>query len=74
MKLVLVFLFAVIVAISADDEKYDTKYDDIDIDAVFSNTRLLKQHHECLMDRGTCTNDVALLKSKYDSILISRSI
>lgn len=66
MKAVFVLLFVVIVAVSArpDEEKYTTKYDDIDLDSILSNERLMKQHHECLMERGTCTKELIELRSK----------
>lgn len=67
MKFVVVFLFAVIVSINAGNEKYSSRFDEIDVDSVLSNERLIKQHHECLMDRGTCTKDLTELKSKFSN-------
>lgn len=59
-----IFLFVVsIVGIFArPDDKYTTKYDDIDLDAVLNNERLLKKHHECLMERGPCTSELTVLR------------
>lgn len=65
MKLALFFIFALIVVISADD-KYTTKYDNVDLDEILSNERLLKKHHECLMERGVCTKELVELKSKFN--------
>lgn len=67
MKCVLAFvcLFAAIIFVAArPEEKYTTKYDDIDIDGILNNERLLKQYHECLMERGKCTKEGIELKSK----------
>lgn len=63
--IVLFFLVGAILSINADDEKYSSKYDTIDVDSILNNERLVKQHHECLMDRATCTKDLAELKSKF---------
>lgn len=72
MKAVLAFLFVVIVAVSArpEDDQYTTKYDDIDLDSILSNERLLKQHHECLMERGKCTKELIELRSEFYLIFI----
>ena len=47
----------------AQQRKYTTKYDNIDIDAVIRNERLLNSYVGCLLDRGACTPDAAELKS-----------
>lgn len=65
MKVIFLFLTVVIVAVCADeDEKYTSRFDDINLDELLSNQRLVKKHHECLMDRGTCTRELVELKSK----------
>lgn len=64
MKVFVLVLLSVVVVVTAE-EKYTTKYDDIDLDAILNNERLLKQYHECLMDRGKCTKEGEELKSKF---------
>ncbi|KAJ3648856.1 hypothetical protein Zmor_020627 [Zophobas morio] len=49
-------------AFARPDEKYTTKYDDINIDDIIKNDRLLKSYVNCLMDRGSCSNEGAELK------------
>ncbi|XP_044726916.1 ejaculatory bulb-specific protein 3-like isoform X2 [Chrysoperla carnea] len=35
-----------------DDDKYTTKYDNIDIDSILSNERLLKNYIDCIQNKG----------------------
>ena len=46
------------------DDKYTTRYDDVNIDDIISNERLLKRYVDCLLDQGVCTPDAMELKSK----------
>lgn len=45
--------------------KYTTKYDDVDIEEIIKNERLLKNYVECLLEKGHCTPDGLELRSKY---------
>lgn len=54
----------------AADTKYTTKYDNIDIDKILSNERVLSNYIKCLMDEGPCTPDGRELKSKLSSFYI----
>ncbi|EEB19859.1 ejaculatory bulb-specific protein 3 precursor, putative [Pediculus humanus corporis] len=38
-------------------QKYSTKYDNIDIDSILKNDRLLESHVNCLLDKGPCTKE-----------------
>nr|CAJ01514.1 hypothetical protein [Pediculus humanus corporis] len=44
------------------DEKYSTKYDNIDLDSILKNDRLLQNYVNCLLDKGTCTPEGTDLK------------
>lgn len=55
-----------LVAVSRAEEKYTTKYDNIDLEQILKNDRLLNKYFDCLMaasDAG-CTADGKELKSK----------
>lgn len=52
----------IIVAITAGDETYDVKYDNIDIDEILRSERLLSNYINCLLDIGPCTEDGRELK------------
>ncbi|XP_017779693.1 PREDICTED: ejaculatory bulb-specific protein 3-like [Nicrophorus vespilloides] len=56
-------LVVVLVAVSArPEEKYTDKYDNIDLDEILSNKRLLKNYTNCLLGKGNCSPDGADLK------------
>lgn len=61
-------MFSIVVAITYGEEKYTTKYDNIDLDEILNSERLLKNYFECVMDRGRCTPDGLELKSKSFNI------
>lgn len=60
----LLSLITFIVGLNASDEKYTTKYDNVDIEEVISNERLLKRYVQCLLDEAPCTPDGSVLRSK----------
>ena len=56
--------FVVQVVLSADN-KYTTKYDNVDVDKILNNDRVLTNYIKCLMDEGPCTSEGRELKSEY---------
>lgn len=46
-----------------EDAQYTTKYDNVDLDEIVQNERLLKNYVDCLLERGRCTPDGLELKS-----------
>ncbi|XP_060536174.1 ejaculatory bulb-specific protein 3-like [Cylas formicarius] len=44
------------------EEKYSAKYDNVDIDAILANERLLRNYIDCLLDLGACTAEEDQLK------------
>lgn len=61
---VFVFVAIVAVALAKPADKYTTKYDNIDLDAIIGNDRLMKNYIDCLLGKGRCTADGNELKSK----------
>lgn len=59
--------------ISAISGRYETKYDNIDLDELLKNDRLRKNYVKCLLNKGPCTPDALELKSNrtltIDSII-----
>ncbi|KAE8753118.1 hypothetical protein FOCC_FOCC000041, partial [Frankliniella occidentalis] len=53
---------------AAQGVKYTTKYDNINVDMVLHNERLLNNYMECLMDRRACSKEGQLLKEKQKQI------
>nr|QTJ02340.1 chemosensory protein [Agrilus zanthoxylumi] len=65
MKLLLLLL--VIAVVAAD--KYTTKYDNVDIDRILSNQRVLTNYIKCLMEEGPCTSEGRELKKTLPDAL-----
>ncbi|XP_026474167.1 ejaculatory bulb-specific protein 3-like [Ctenocephalides felis] len=55
-------LLCMAVAISADEVKYTTKYDGVNLDEILASDRLLGNYLKCLNDEGKCTPDGTELK------------
>jgi len=47
------------------DEKYTTKYDNINVDEILASDRLIDNYVKCLMDKGRCSPEGAELKCKF---------
>ncbi|XP_075165823.1 ejaculatory bulb-specific protein 3-like [Haematobia irritans] len=58
----------VTVSVSADD-KYTTKYDNINYKEILGSDRLYENYHKCLVERGPCTPDGRDLKSTIPEAL-----
>lgn len=63
MKVVL-FLTIVLAYECLCQQRYTSKFDNVDVDGILQNERLLKNYMNCLLDKGKCSNDAAELKSK----------
>nr|ALZ41689.1 chemosensory protein 1 [Liriomyza sativae] len=64
MKTVLmIFVFiAIVQCILAAKKEYTSKYDNVDVDSVLSNNRILNNYLNCLKDKGPCTPEGRELK------------
>lgn len=47
------------------DRKYTAKYDNVDVDRILNNDRILSNYIKCMMDEGPCTAEGRELKSKF---------
>lgn len=45
--------------------KYTTKYDNVNIDDILNNDRLVTSYFKCLMETGKCTPEGEEIKRKY---------
>ncbi|XP_031618373.1 ejaculatory bulb-specific protein 3-like [Contarinia nasturtii] len=52
-------------------EKYPAKYDQVNIDNVLSNDRVLTNYIKCLLDKGACTREGRELKKLLPDALQS---
>lgn len=57
-------VFCALVAYVIADNKYTTKYDNIDVDKILTNDRVLSNYIKCLMEEGPCTPEGRELKSE----------
>ncbi|KAG5885078.1 hypothetical protein JTB14_036647 [Gonioctena quinquepunctata] len=63
------FDLVVLVVVSAHDEdrskvsNYSTKYDNVDLDKILTNFRILRNYIDCCLDKKPCTADGLELKS-----------
>lgn len=68
MKVVFCLFFVTICAVvnaKPANDKYTVKYDNIDLDAIVKNDRLLRAYVDCLLGAKKCTKDGEELKSKF---------
>ncbi|XP_047356839.1 ejaculatory bulb-specific protein 3-like [Vespa velutina] len=56
--LIMLALVTVVVGV----EKYSTKYDDVDVDKILRNDRVLTNYIRCMLDEGSCTAEGRELK------------
>lgn len=52
----------------SENKTYTTKYDNVDIQEVIKNERLLKNYVDCLLEKGHCTPDGLELRSEFYTI------
>lgn len=64
MKNIITFSLFLLFAYVYADDKYTNKYDNINLDEILENKRLLKNYVNCLLDKGNCSPDGQELKSK----------
>lgn len=64
----LVFVLS-IAAVALAQDKYTTRFDNVNIDEILNNRRLLKGYANCLLDKGPCSPDGAELKRKWPNLI-----
>lgn len=52
---------------------YDSKFDNVDLDEILNQERLLNNYIKCLESQGPCTPDAKMLKGKYQAPSQSQS-
>ncbi|XP_011635423.1 ejaculatory bulb-specific protein 3 [Pogonomyrmex barbatus] len=71
MKGYLLILLASLMTLVVANEKYTRKYDDVDVDKILQNNRVLTNYIRCLMDEGPCTADGRELRKTLPDALSS---
>ncbi|CAG5049106.1 unnamed protein product [Parnassius apollo] len=66
---VVVCFFAVVAVALGRPEHYTDRYDNVDLDEMLGNPRLLMPYIKCILDEGKCTADGKELKSHIKEAL-----
>lgn len=64
MRAVLILL-CVFVAAAVAQQKYNKQYDNVNIETVLGNDRVLTNYIKCLLEKGACTREGRELKRKF---------
>lgn len=64
MKKYLLLLLVSVIVLTNATEKYPVKYDNIDVDTILQNNRVLTNYIRCMLDEGPCTAEGRELRSK----------
>lgn len=59
------FCAVAVVLTKAQTNKYTNKYDNVNVDRILSNQRILNNYIKCLMEEGPCTSEGKELRSKW---------
>nr|AGR39577.1 chemosensory protein 7 [Agrotis ipsilon] len=64
-----VLLLCVMVAVVYAEDKYTDKFDNIDLDEILTNRRLLLSYFNCVMGKGKCTAEGKELKDNLEDAI-----
>lgn len=66
-QFVFLTLAAVIIAVVHANEKkaYTTRFDNVNVDQILNNERILNSYIKCLLEKGPCTSEGRELKSEF---------
>ncbi|XP_017779658.1 PREDICTED: ejaculatory bulb-specific protein 3-like [Nicrophorus vespilloides] len=74
MKLLTVTLLLCIILYVRAQNKYTNKYDNVNVDQILTNNRVLSNYIKCLMEEGPCTPDGRELKKTLPDALSSECL
>lgn len=63
-SLTVLSIFVLVQQIYAHDKTYSSKYDNLDVDKILENDRVLISYVKCILGEGPCTSEGKELKSK----------
>ncbi|XP_030749778.1 ejaculatory bulb-specific protein 3-like [Sitophilus oryzae] len=67
----IVFLGVIVALAWGQESPYTTKYDNVDVDKILKNDRVLSNYIKCLMEEGPCTPEGRELKKTLPDALAS---
>nr|QJT73564.1 chemosensory protein 5 [Encarsia formosa] len=62
-------ILGLLAGMALGQDQYTTKYDNIDVEAIIKNERLLKNYVGCLLDNNPCTPEGTELKKNLPDAL-----
>ncbi|CAG9813172.1 unnamed protein product [Phaedon cochleariae] len=69
MKSVSALILLAVLAIASAQNRYTSKYDNVDVDKILKNDRVLSNYIKCLLDEGPCTPEGRELKKTLPDAL-----
>ncbi|XP_044013607.1 allergen Tha p 1-like [Aphidius gifuensis] len=70
MKIAILFLAVMVAVVTAKPaNQYTNKYDDINLDEILGNKRILNNYIKCLLEQGSCTPEGTELKMRLPDAL-----
>lgn len=72
MKVAVVLCFVIFAALASarpGEEHYTDRYDNVDLDEILSNKKILESYVKCILDQGKCTPDGKELKGEFVSLI-----
>ncbi|GBP07779.1 Putative odorant-binding protein A10 [Eumeta japonica] len=71
----LLIIFTIASGVFSDSKStYTTKYDDVDLDEILANERLLTGYVNCLLGKGRCTPDGKELKAQLNCYHVTENL
>jgi hypothetical protein len=70
----LVLLLVAVLSTAQQPKDYTTKYDNVDVERILSNGRILTNYIKCVLDEGPCTPEGRELKSKLAALDMGQSV
>lgn len=67
MNSITIIVFTLFVCATVAQE-YTKKYDNVNIETILSNDRVITNYINCLLGKGSCTKEGRELKSKYNNL------
>lgn len=54
---------------SPKQRQYTSRFDNVDVDKILKNDRILNNYIKCLLEKGPCTQEGRELKSEYFQVV-----
>uniref|UniRef100_U5ESI4 Protein serine/threonine kinase aedes aegypti n=1 Tax=Corethrella appendiculata TaxID=1370023 RepID=U5ESI4_9DIPT len=69
MKYLTIYIFTIVIALAYAQKTYKSTFDNVNVDQVLKNDRILNNYLKCLLDKGPCTQEGRELKKTLPDAL-----